>query len=87
MPRRFDTHFFVAELPHGAEPTFVTEEVVTHRWLTARAALDAMAAGELAMWVPTSATLQQLEHAIDVADVRARIAPGELNRMDSGRKS
>jgi glyoxylase-like metal-dependent hydrolase (beta-lactamase superfamily II)/8-oxo-dGTP pyrophosphatase MutT (NUDIX family) len=78
MPRRFDTRFFAAELPPTAEPVFLTEEVVTHRWLTARAALDAMAAGELAMWVPTSATLQQLEHATGVEEVRARISPGDV---------
>src|SRR5262245_313513 len=52
MPRRFDTQFFAAELPPGAEPTFTTDEVVEHRWLTAHDALDGMAAGELGMWVP-----------------------------------
>jgi glyoxylase-like metal-dependent hydrolase (beta-lactamase superfamily II)/8-oxo-dGTP pyrophosphatase MutT (NUDIX family) len=78
MPRRFDTRFFVAELPADAEPTFLTEEIVSHRWLTARAGLDAMAAGELAMWLPTSATLQQLEFAADLAEVRRSIVPGEL---------
>src|SRR6188474_3606318 len=78
MPRRFDTRFFVADLPPGAEPTFVTEEVVAHRWLTARAALDAMAAGELAMWVPTSATLQHLEFATGLEGIRRRIAPGDV---------
>lgn len=77
MPRRFDTQFFVAGLPMGVEPSFETEEVVDHRWLTARAALDAMAAGEMAMWVPTSATLQQLEHASGIGDVRRRIVPGD----------
>ena len=35
MPRRFDTRFFAAELPAGAEPSFEAEEVVDHRWLTA----------------------------------------------------
>ena len=77
MPRRFDTRFFVAELPPGAEPSFETDEVVAHRWLTARDALDAMADGELAMWVPTCATLQQLEFATDVAEIAARIVPGD----------
>ena len=78
MPRRFDTRFFAAELPPGAEPTFEVEEVVAHRWLTARAALDAMAAGEIGMWVPTSATLQQLEHVADLAEIRRRIVPGPV---------
>jgi ribonuclease/clavin/mitogillin len=78
MPRRFDTRFFVAELPSGIEPSFDTDEVVAHRWLTARAALDAMAAGEIAMWVPTSATLQQLAFASGLAEIRQRIVPGDV---------
>lgn len=78
MPRRFDTRFFVAELPPEIEPSFETDEVVAHRWLTARAALDAMADGEIAMWVPTSATLQQLAFANGLADIRARIVPGDV---------
>src|SRR5262245_21986147 len=77
MPRRFATQFFVAELPAGAEPTFAIEEVTDHRWLEARDALDAMGAGEIAMWVPTSATLQQLEHASSFAEIAATIVPGD----------
>jgi glyoxylase-like metal-dependent hydrolase (beta-lactamase superfamily II)/8-oxo-dGTP pyrophosphatase MutT (NUDIX family) len=77
MPRRFDTRFFVAELPPGAEPTFTTDEVVEHRWLTARDALDALAAGELDMWVPTAATLQQVEYANGIDQIRERIVPGD----------
>jgi recombination protein RecT len=77
MPRRFATRFFAAELPAGAEPSFEAEEVTEHRWLAARDALDAMAAGEIAMWVPTSATLQQLEHATSFAAIADRVAPGD----------
>jgi ribonuclease/clavin/mitogillin len=76
VPRRFDVRFFVAELPAGIEPTFRGGEVVEHRWATPRAALDAMAAGEIGLWVPTSATLQQLEFVPSFEDVRERLAPG-----------
>ena len=78
MPRRFDTLFFAAELPAGATPTFVSDEVVEHRWLTPAAALAAMATGEIGMWVPTSTTLQQLRWADDLAAIRSRIAPGPV---------
>ncbi|HLQ49374.1 MAG TPA: MBL fold metallo-hydrolase [Candidatus Dormibacteraeota bacterium] len=78
MPRRFDTRFFVAELPAGAKPTFTTDEVLADRWLTPTAALDAMAAGEIGLWPPTSATLQQLEHVRSFGEVRERLAPGLL---------
>jgi glyoxylase-like metal-dependent hydrolase (beta-lactamase superfamily II) len=76
MPRRFDTRFFVAELPPGVEPSFETDEVTEHRWLTARDALEAMADGEVGMWVPTCATLQQLEFAAGFDEIAQRIVPG-----------
>jgi glyoxylase-like metal-dependent hydrolase (beta-lactamase superfamily II)/8-oxo-dGTP pyrophosphatase MutT (NUDIX family) len=76
MPRRFDTRFFAAELPDGSEPSFEVDEVIAHRWLTARTALEAMAAGEIGMWIPTSVTLQQLEHVSGITDIRGRIVPG-----------
>ena len=78
MARRFDTRFFAAELPPRAEATFTSAEVVEHRWVTPRAALSAMAGGDIAMWVPTSATLQQLEHATDLAEVRQRLVHGPV---------
>lgn len=60
MPRRFSTWFFVADLPDGAEPVFELDEVAAHRWVTPSAALDQMASGEIAMWVPTTSVLQRL---------------------------
>jgi glyoxylase-like metal-dependent hydrolase (beta-lactamase superfamily II) len=79
MPRRFDTWFFAAGLPEDhAALSFDRREVVAHRWLRPRAALDAMAAGEIDMWIPTSATLQQLEHASAIDEIRQRIAFGPV---------
>ncbi len=75
FPRRFDTRFFVAELPRGAEPSFVGDEVVGHRWLRPVDALRAMADGEIRLWPPTSTTLQQLEHARSFAEIVERLAP------------
>ena len=37
-----------------------------------------MAAGDLAMWIPTSATLQQLRSATSLDQMRDRLAPGRL---------
>ncbi len=78
MPRRFDTRFFAAELPGGAEPSFEVDEVVAHRWLAPRAALEAMFAGEIGMWVPTSATLQQLLYVSGLGEIRERIVAGPV---------
>lgn len=75
MARRFDTRFFAAELPPDAEPRFAPSEVVDHAWLTAAAALDAMAAGEIGLWLPTLTTLLHLEHVRSFAEIRERLAP------------
>ena len=77
-PRRFDARFFAAALPDGAEPTFEGDEVAAHAWLRPTDALAAMAEGRLAMWLPTSTTLQHLEHARSIEEIRARMAPGPL---------
>jgi glyoxylase-like metal-dependent hydrolase (beta-lactamase superfamily II)/8-oxo-dGTP pyrophosphatase MutT (NUDIX family) len=77
-PRRFDARFFVAVLPDGAaDPTIASGEVVSLEWFRPSDALDAMADGRIGMWLPTSSTLQQLEHFADPADL-ARLAPGRL---------
>ena len=78
MPRQFETSFFAADLPSGVEATFTTDEVVDHRWSTPLAGLEAMAAGEIELWPPTAATLQQLAHAKDLAEIRHRVAPGPI---------
>ncbi len=78
FPRRFDARFFVASLPDGIEPTFEGGEVAAHTWLRPTDALDAMADGRLAMWLPTSTTLQQLEHATSIEEIAERLAPRSL---------
>ncbi len=75
-PRRFDARFFVAELPPDAELLVDPNEVAAHAWLTPRAALAAMADGAIAMWPPTSTTLQRLERARSFVGIRAGLIRG-----------
>lgn len=82
MPRRFDARFFAAQLPEGARVTFEGDEVAGHAWLTPSAALRAMADAAFGMWVPTSATLQQLEHVGSIAEIRVGLAPGPLGAVE-----
>ena len=82
MPRRFDARFFAAALPARAEATFEGDEVAAHAWVRPTDALAAMAAGRLAMWLPTSMTLQQLEHARSIGEIRDRLAPGALGPIE-----
>ncbi len=57
---RYDTHFFLAPLPRGQEPAVDGEEIVDLGWFTPQAALDAHAAGEIALVFPTIKHLEQL---------------------------
>jgi glyoxylase-like metal-dependent hydrolase (beta-lactamase superfamily II) len=82
MPRRFDARFFAAILPPGTEATFEGDEVAAHAWLRPTDALAAMAAGRLDVWLPTSTTLQQLEHARSIGEIRDRLAPGRLGPIE-----
>jgi 8-oxo-dGTP pyrophosphatase MutT (NUDIX family) len=57
---RFDTWFYLAPLPDGAEPQVDGAEVVDARWYEPLAALDAYARGELLLVFPTIKHLEQL---------------------------
>ncbi len=82
LPRRFDARFFAAALPEGTGASFEGGEVVAHDWLRPADALAAMAEGRLAMWLPTSSTLQQLEHAPSLEAIRTRLAAGRLGQVE-----
>jgi 8-oxo-dGTP pyrophosphatase MutT (NUDIX family) len=57
---RFDTHFFLVELPAGQEPRVDGSECVDLRWLTPRVALEAYARDDLPLVFPTIKHLEQL---------------------------
>jgi 8-oxo-dGTP pyrophosphatase MutT (NUDIX family) len=57
---RYDTWFFLAPVPDGAEPVVDGSEIVDHRWSTPPAALEARQAGELLLVFPTIKHLEQL---------------------------
>ena len=79
---RFDTWFFVARAPEGAQATCDGEECVDARWLRPQDALDAGRSGDLLLVFPTVRHLQELailesvEHGLDIARQR-RIQPVE----------
>jgi 8-oxo-dGTP pyrophosphatase MutT (NUDIX family) len=57
---RFDTRFYLATLPDGAEPAVDGEECVDLGWHTPAGALRAHARGELLLVFPTIKHLEQL---------------------------
>jgi glyoxylase-like metal-dependent hydrolase (beta-lactamase superfamily II)/8-oxo-dGTP pyrophosphatase MutT (NUDIX family) len=82
MARRFDARFFVTELPPAAVLDFDPGEVAGHAWMTPRAALGAMTDGRIALWPPTSTTLQQLAPAAGIADVWHYLTPSPAGGSD-----
>ncbi|HEY3728532.1 MAG TPA: NUDIX hydrolase [Solirubrobacteraceae bacterium] len=57
---RFDTWFFLAAAPAGAEPQVDGQEMVDFGWFTPDAALAAAADGEILLVFPTMKHLEQL---------------------------
>lgn len=78
-PRRYDTLFFVAAVPPGAEPDGGTSEARAAGWMRADDAATAGTLGRLGMLRPTLDVLADLAAATDVAELLATarsIAPG-----------
>lgn len=72
---RFDTHFFLAPLPDGAEPAIDGSECVDLGWFTPQGALERHRAGDLLLVFPTIKHLEQLS-AFASADELLAFATG-----------
>jgi 8-oxo-dGTP pyrophosphatase MutT (NUDIX family) len=64
---RFDTYFFLAVAPDGAEAIPDGQEIVDARWFEPRRALEGAEAGELLMVFPTIKNLEAIAR-FDTAD-------------------
>jgi 8-oxo-dGTP pyrophosphatase MutT (NUDIX family) len=69
--RRYDTRFFVAELPADQRAQDVTTESTEARWVRVAAALEHAQRGEFKLLTPTMTTLAALADHGSVADVIA----------------
>lgn len=68
-PRRYDTYFFVAELPAAQETGLASGEADYQVWLPPAEALRRQAAGEIAMLPPTEVALRDLAEHRTVGEV------------------
>ena len=75
---RFDTWFFVAAAPPGAEATADGSECVDSRWLRPAAALEAFGRDELMLVFPTIKHLEALAQAESVADALEKARTREV---------
>src|SRR5437764_117979 len=69
--RRFDTRFFVAEVPPGQVASHDATETVGSFWATPAEALARGEAGEIQLLIPTIANLRGLARFSSVADLVA----------------
>jgi 8-oxo-dGTP pyrophosphatase MutT (NUDIX family) len=67
--RRYDTRFFVAALPDGAQPQNVTTESSSAGWFDIHAALRSAERGEIVLLPPTILTLTAMASYLTVAEV------------------
>lgn len=86
-PRRYDTRFFVAEVPPGQEPDGETTEADRAEWVRPQDVLAAAEAGDARLMPPTIVCLEQLQAAGSVSRAlgeRPAIAPVMPVLVDTG---
>ncbi len=66
---RFDTHFFIARLPQGAQPRVDGQECVDMGWFTPQGALDANRDEKIVLVFPTIKHLEQLSRFASADDL------------------
>jgi 8-oxo-dGTP pyrophosphatase MutT (NUDIX family) len=86
---RFDTWFFLAMMPAGAEPSIDGEEIVDVRWYAPREALAAFTAGEILLVFPTIKHLEQISafgsaHALIEHAAEREVLPVEPRVLITG---
>lgn len=75
---RFDTHFFLAPAPEGAEPRVDGRECVDLGWFTPRGALDAHGRGDIQLVFPTIKHLEQFSAFASADALIAHAAASEV---------
>lgn len=74
MPKRFDTHFFLAEAPGDHVLAHDGSESVDSVWITPRQACDEADAGQRTVIFPTRLNIEKVGRSATVADALARAA-------------
>ena len=79
---RFDTIFYLAELPDGQEVTCDGEECVDAGWFTPRGALEAYQRDEIQLVFPTIKTLESLAAHATAHDAIAAARSSDLQPVE-----
>ena len=85
MPKRFDTHFFLAAMPEGQEAAHDQLEVTDSAWVTPEEALGGFEAGTFPLVFATIEQLRNLTGLVSTQAARERFA-GTTPRTTSGHR-
>jgi 8-oxo-dGTP pyrophosphatase MutT (NUDIX family) len=80
-PRRYDTRFYVAALPHGQHARDISGETDRAAWTVPSAALAQFRRGELALMPPTCSILMELADATSLAAVLDLARGRQIHRV------
>lgn len=80
VPKRFDTFFYLIEMPAGQSARHDGREAVENEWVTAREALRRGEAGERTILFPTRQNLRLLSQTSSIAEA-VRAAEGRAHRQ------
>ncbi len=75
-PKRFDTQFFVAQIPAGQNPKAFGEEVEEELWIKPEEALEKWKKGEMKMIPPTLASLDRLSGISGFQELAGKVFSG-----------
>ena len=78
VPKRFDTHFFLAPAPHRVDALHDGTESVGSVWVTPKTAIADAEAGHRSVMFPTRMNLNVLDQSATVADALATAASKEV---------
>lgn len=79
---RFDTWFYLAAFPAGAEPRIDGSEIVDARWYAPHAALEAAEHGELFLVFPTIKHLEQISGFGSAQELIAHASRREVRAVE-----
>ena len=82
--KRFDTRFFVARLPEGADPVHDNGETTHSEWMDPEDAVERCRRNDIALPPPTWTTLRTLEKLTSVDEAIAWARARQLVRIEPG---
>lgn len=81
LPKRFDTHFFLATMPSGQEAAHDRLETTDGVWIAPKRALERFAQDEFPLVFATIHQLQELTGLASIRDARDRFGAGPVHAV------